>query len=144
MQSALYLGLRKMEWMFLSCHNYWIVCRLVKDDKYPFLAYSRMTSIKDSSEPFRAFLGAILSVIKGVTVEPSAFDPKMGLDTIEDDDDDDDDDPGSILPEDIAEVCPGSSNTGTPPTRGRKRAREEGTESDLMVRPFLCQYWSLI
>jgi hypothetical protein len=70
------------------------MCRLVKDDDHPFLAYSLITSIKDSSEPFRAFLGAILSVIEGVAVEPSAFNPDMELDTIIEEDD-----PG-ILPED--------------------------------------------
>jgi len=71
-----------MEWLFLSCHNYWIVCRLVKDND----AYSPITSIKDSSEPFRAFIGAMLSVIKDVPVEPSAFDPGMELDRVIEDD----------------------------------------------------------
>jgi hypothetical protein len=43
----------------------------VKDDDNPFLAYSPSFSIEDSSEPFRAFLGAILSVHKGIPVEAS-------------------------------------------------------------------------
>ena len=140
MQSALYLGLRQMEWMFFSCHNSWIVCRLVKDDVHPFLAYSPITCIEDSSEPFRAFLGAILSVIKGVAVEPSAFHPGVDLDTITEED--------GILPEDDigdkSGAYPDSSSTSTatdpPLTRGRKRAREEGTKSGLMVRRCMNQY----
>ena len=82
-QAALCLGLRQMEWLFLSCHNYWIVCRLIKDDDHPYLAYSPEITIKDSSEPFRAFLGAILSVIKGVPVERSTYSSDMELDIIE-------------------------------------------------------------
>ena len=105
----------------------------MKDDDHPFLAYSLITSIEDSSEPFRAFLGAILSVIKGVAVEASAFNPDMELDTIIEDDKD----PGILPEDDIGD----SSSTGTakdpPLTCGRKRARDEGTESGLMVRPCL-------
>ena len=33
-------GMRQMEWLFLSCHNYWIVYRFVRDDDHPYLAYS--------------------------------------------------------------------------------------------------------
>src|ERR1700692_3251703 len=113
-----------MEWLFLSCHNYWIVCRLVKDDDHPFFDYSIITSNKDSSDPFRAFLGAILSVIKGVAVEPSPFNPNMELDIIIEEDDD----PGILPEDDIGDssgAYPGSSSTGTatdpPLTRGRKR-----------------------
>jgi hypothetical protein len=72
-----------MEWMFLSCHNYWIICRLVRrEDGELFLAYSPCSSIENSSEHFRAFLGAVLSVQNGVPVETSAFDPEMNLDNI--------------------------------------------------------------
>ncbi|KAF5379222.1 hypothetical protein D9615_005925 [Tricholomella constricta] len=81
-KAALYLGLRRMEWLFLTCHNYWIVCRLVRDDDHPFLAYSPIISIEDSSVPFQALLGAILSIVKTVSVEPSEFSPDMELDTI--------------------------------------------------------------
>ena len=42
-------------------------------------------TIKDSSEPFRAFLGAILSVVKDVPVERSVYCSDMELDIIEDD-----------------------------------------------------------
>jgi hypothetical protein len=133
-----------MEWMFLSCHNYWIVCRLVKDDDRPFLAYSSITSIEDSSEPFQVFLGAILSVIKGIPVEPSAFNTDIELDTIIEEDED-----WGPLPEDeigdSSGMYPINSSKGTatapPLTRGRKRACDEGTESGLMVRPFLYYDW---
>ena len=112
----------------------------MKDDDHPFLAYSVITSIEDSSEPFRAFLGAILSVITGAAVRPSAFNPDMELDTIIEEDDD----PGILPEDDIGDrsgAYPGISSTGTatdlPLTRGRKRARDEGSESGLMVRPCL-------
>jgi hypothetical protein len=72
-----------MEWMFLSCHNYWIVCRLVRrDGGEPFLAYSPFSSIENSSELFRAYLGAVLSVQNDVPVETSAFNLEMKLDDI--------------------------------------------------------------
>ena len=84
-QAALHLGLRKMEWMFLSCLNYWIICRLVRrDDGKTFLAYSPVSSIENSSEPFRAFLGAVLSVQNGIPVQTSTIDPEMKLDDITD------------------------------------------------------------
>ena len=125
-----------MEWLFLTCHNYWIVCRLVKDDINPFLAYSSMSSIENSSEPFRAFLGAILSVIEGVAVQDSSSNPDMELDTIIEGEGED---PG-VLPEDDAFVDRSSTGTVTnrPMIRGLKRARDEGTESELMVHP--CHY----
>jgi hypothetical protein len=54
----------------------------VKDDNNPYLAYSPLISIEDSSEPFRAFLGAILSIVEDVPVERSPFNPNMQLDVI--------------------------------------------------------------
>jgi len=77
-----------MGWLFVSCYNYWIVCRLVRDDHHPYLAYSPEITIKDSSEPFRAFLGAILSVVKDFPVERSAYSSDMELDIIEKEKDD--------------------------------------------------------
>ena len=66
--------------MFLSCHNYWIICHLVsRHDGEPFLVYSPCSSIKNSSEPFRAFLGAVLSVQNGVPVHTSTINPEMKL-----------------------------------------------------------------
>ncbi|KAH9973315.1 hypothetical protein BGW80DRAFT_1459207 [Lactifluus volemus] len=93
-KAALYMGLRKTEWLFLTCFNYWIVCRLVRDDHHPYLVYSPGISIQESSEPFRAFLGAILSVVKDVPVESSAYNPNIELDTIEEEQGDIDDGSG--------------------------------------------------
>jgi hypothetical protein len=83
LQAALYLGLRQKEWLFLTSHNYWIVIRLVSGDR-PFIAFSPLISINDSSVPFRAFLGALLSVFKGGVVEASTFDDGQTLDAIDD------------------------------------------------------------
>jgi hypothetical protein len=131
-----------MEWLFITCHNYWIICRLVKDEAHPFLAYSSMMSIEDSSEPFRAFLGAILSVIQGVAVEKSLFDPDMELDIIKEDKDKD---AGILLEDHIDDgpgAYPGPSSTGTTaePRMTCRRARHEATTaaaSGLMVRSWL-------
>jgi len=128
-----------MEWLFLSCHNYWIVCRLVRDDDHPYLAYSPEISIEDSSEPFRAFLGAILSVVKDVPVERSTYSSDMELDNIEEEEDD------GPLPEDDIDDDSGAyqgssgrrATTGHPATRTRE---DENTESELIVRPFLGRY----
>jgi hypothetical protein len=140
----LYLGLRKKEWLFLTCHNYWIVCRLVSDDHNPFLAYSPAISIEESSEPFRAFLGAILSVAKGVRVEPSAYNPNITLDNIEEEQDD-----GPLPEDDIDDGSEyrgssGSAADTTPPkTRSRHRNSRGNTESELLVHTFLGRYRSL-
>ena len=134
--------MKQKEWLFLTCHNYWVVCRLVKDDNHPFLAYSSMISIKDSSQPFRSFLGAILSVTEGVSVDPSTFDPDMELDTIIEEDED----PSSPPEDDVSDGTGGyqgsssqAATTERPLTRATKRARYiyEDNESGLMVRPFL-------
>lgn len=131
-KAALYLGLRQMEWLFLSCHNYWIVCRLVRNDDHPYLAYSPEIPIKDSSEPFRAFLGAILSIVKDVPVERSAYSSDMELDIIEEEEDD------GPLPEDdidddsgaYQDSSGGRATTSHPATL----SREHGiTESGLIV-----------
>jgi len=129
-----YLGLRKMEWLFLTCYNHWIVCRLVRDDDNPYLAYSPAISIQESSEPFRAFLGAILSVVKDVPVESSAYNPDIKLDTIEKEKDD-----GSG-------EYQGSSGRGAdnpPMTRSCDRNSRGNTESELLVHTFLGRYRSL-
>ena len=64
-----------------------------------------MISIDNSSEPFRALLGAILSIVKKVPVEPTEFNPNIELDTIVEEDKgplpQDDIDDGSALM-----VCP--------------------------------------
>jgi hypothetical protein len=128
-----------MEWLFVTCHNYWIVCRLVRDDDRPFLAYSPKISIQDSSEPFRAFLGAILSVLNGAYIEPSIFNPDIQLNStiIEDTDE-------GHLPEDDIEEHSGAypgrpskgSGTESPMTRYRARAAHDNAKLRLMVCPF--------
>jgi len=128
-----------MEWLFLSCHNYWIVCRLVRDDDHPYLAFSPEITIKDSSEPFRAFLGAILSVVKDVPVERSAYSSDMELDIIEEEEGD------GPLPEDDIDndsgAYQGSSGGRATTSHPAARSREdENTESELIVRPFLGRY----
>ncbi|KAH9964387.1 hypothetical protein BGW80DRAFT_1438550 [Lactifluus volemus] len=108
-KAALYMGLRKTQWLFLTCFNYWIVCRLVRDDSNPYLVYSPRISIRESSEPFRAFLG--------VPVEPSAYNPDIVLDTIAEEND------GPLLEDDIDDGSgeyQGSSGRG-PMTRSRAR-----------------------
>jgi hypothetical protein len=132
-----------MEWLFLTCHNYWIVCRLVRDDEHPFLAYSPKISIKNSSEPFRAFLGAILSVLNGAHIDPSTFNPEMRLDTIIEYDATD----NGPLPEDDIDhsgAYRGSSSKAgaTEPrmTRYRSRAGQYNAEPGLMVCPFVDGY----
>ena len=91
----MYLGIKQKEWLFLTCHNYWVVCHLVKDNNHPFLVYSSMISIEGSSQSFQLFLGAILSVTKGISVNPSTFNLGMELDTIIEDKD-----PGSLSEDD--------------------------------------------
>ena len=54
----------------------------MRDDDHPFLAYSPMISIEDSSVPFRALLGAVLSIVKNIAVEPIKFNPNMTLDPV--------------------------------------------------------------
>jgi hypothetical protein len=114
------------------------VCRLVRDDDHPYLVYSPIISIEDSSEPFQAFLGAILSVIKDVPIESSAYNPDIQLDTIEEEqgrgtepENDIDDGSGAYR---------GSSGvgaaTGSPMTL-RCRNGCGNTESNLMVRQLI-------
>ena len=74
--------------LFRSCYNYWIICHLVRgDDGKAFIAYSPMLSLEDSTKPFQALLGAILSVKHQVPVQTSTFNPDMELDDISDDGD---------------------------------------------------------
>jgi len=71
----------------LSCHNYWIVLRLVGGGEPPFMAFSPQITMEDTSVPFRAFLGAILSVAKRGVVEARAFSDSQILDTIDEEED---------------------------------------------------------
>lgn len=127
-----------MECLFLSCHNYWIVCRLVRDDHHPFLAYSPMINIDHSSVPFRALLGAILSVVKNVPVEPTKFDPNIELDNVVEDED-----KGRLPEHDIDDGSAYSTRPGedtvTDPlnTRSCHHTGQRMAESELMVCPCL-------
>lgn len=128
-----------MEWLFLTCHNYWIVCRLVSDRNDPFLAYSPSFSIEDSSEPFRALLGAMLSVYNNVSVPASVLSADIGHgDDIPKEDEGD----GSVT-EDCTDDDPGSyvndSSTSTvtskvPMTHPRTAASGQAPGFELMVR----------
>lgn len=98
-----------MEWLFLTCYNYWIICHLVRsDDGKAFIAYSPMFSIEDSSKPFQAFLGAILSVKNQVPVQTSIFNPDMELDDILEEED-----TGNILLPDVIDNSLGDSSRTT-------------------------------
>ena len=127
------MSLRKKEWLFITSLNHWIVCRLVRDENNSYLAYSPMPNIEESSEPFRAFIGAVLSVVKNVSVESSAYNPNIELDTIEEEGDD-----GPLSEREYQ----GSSGTGvntspSPETHSRDRNSCGNTESDLLVYTFL-------
>ncbi|KIM44998.1 hypothetical protein M413DRAFT_17851 [Hebeloma cylindrosporum] len=131
-EAALYLGQRHMKWLFISCHDYWIVCRLVRHDYHPYLAYSPEITIKDSSEPFRAFLGAILSVVKDVLVERSAYSSDMELD-ISQEEEHKNPLPGDVIDDDLA-AYQGSSGGRAITSQPVNHSREDGnTESELMV-----------
>ena len=133
-QAALYLGLREKEWLFLTCHNYWIVFRLVREGTQPaFLAFSPLVTMEDSV-PFRAFLGAILSIGREVIVEASVFDGQI-LDTIDEEkdeeessstSDDADDGPGEYRGR------PGQEPAGSGPIT-RRRVQGPSNEAALMV-----------
>ena len=98
----------------------------MRDENHPYLAYSPLISIEDSSEPFRAFLGAILSAIKGVPVETSEYSPDMELDIITDEHDDDIDDGSDV-----------SVSASKPLTRSHVQNEVVDVESKLIVRSFL-------
>ena len=97
-----------------------------------------MISIDDSSVPFRALLGAILSVVKKVPVEPTKFNPNMGLDTLVEEQDE-----GPLPEDDIKDGSAYSASSGEetandpPNTRNRHRTDQRKAESGLMVCPCL-------
>ena len=81
----------------------------------------------------------MLSVIKDVPVERSAYSSDMELDIIEEEEDD------GLLPEgdidDDSVAYHGSSGGRTTTSHPATRSREdENSESELIVRPFLGQY----
>lgn len=137
-----------MEWLFLTSHNRWIICRLVSHPHNPFLAYSPSISIEDSSIPFRALLGAMLSVNNNVSVPASVLSPGvLVLDDIPEEDQGD----GSVT-EDGANDGSGSyvnssdSSTSTitiPSNVPNTRSKDgEARGSELMVRPIHIHFLS--
>jgi len=94
-----------------------------------------MIDVEDSSVPFRAFLGTILSVVETVSVEPSKFNPNMKLDLVEEQDE-------GHLPEDVignGSACSASSEeemVNDPlNTRNGHRTGQKNAEPGLMVCP---------
>jgi len=77
------------------------VFRLAKVNNERVLVYSPVLDIDHSSIPFRALLGAVLSVIEGFTVDATTFPTDAVLNTLPEEDDaedppdDDDDDESS-------------------------------------------------
>jgi hypothetical protein len=98
-----------------------------------------MISIEDSSEPFRAFFGALLSCVKGISVDASTFDPHMELDIITEQEEEDRGPPSEGDVGDGSGAFRGRTSKGivTEPTLARNRARDVDNDSGLMVRPFL-------
>ncbi|KAH9050591.1 hypothetical protein EDB84DRAFT_1584844 [Lactarius hengduanensis] len=136
LKAALYLGLKKMEWLFLTCHNYWIVCRLVTNNGNPFLAYSPSCSIENNSQPFRAFLGAILSVRHHtVTVQASVYDHNMEFDDIEEDREEDESPEDDF--DDGSGTYRGSTRTAVssrvPTTRSRATTSHQAAQLGIMI-----------
>ena len=128
-----------MEWLFLSCHNYWIVCRLVKDPDHPYLVYSEKISINHSSEPFRAYLGAILSVIKCVSVEPSENTPALELDPISEAEEEEESNDGPYENDNDSGPCVDSSSEGiaTDPAVTHRHGCTDHQSTGLMVSSWL-------
>ncbi|KAH9050748.1 hypothetical protein EDB84DRAFT_1258875 [Lactarius hengduanensis] len=134
-KAALYLGQRKMEWLFLTSHNSWIICRLVRGvgSSTPFLAYSQILSIENSSVPFRAFLGAVLSVQGGAPVQASELNHRK-LDIIAEDVD------NGPLPEDNIDDGSGAYRGGPrtntfedPMTRSRYTTTSHGAAEPVLM-----------
>jgi hypothetical protein len=140
-QIALYLGLRQKEWLFLSCHNSWIVFRLVNIDGNRVLAYSPVLEMANSSIPFCAYFGVLLSIVENVPVQQTSFPADPILDML---DEDPDEDGGSISKSDSEnpsdEYTPpgggsagGDSATAPPMTRLRSKAMEGNVDAEFMV-----------
>jgi hypothetical protein len=102
----------------------------VRHHGHCFLVYSPRISIEDSSEPFRALLGAILSVIKDVPVKQNEFNPALQFDLIVEEKITD------PLPEDDIKDQSGSYQGSLGEEVQRDLHTREMNESGLMVRSF--------
>jgi hypothetical protein len=119
-QVAVHLGLRKLQWLFLTCHNFWIIFRLTKVGDDMILAYSPMLDISSSSIPFRAYLGAVLSAVRGFPVNPTVITVGTILDTLPEEDEGED-----STPEDMDDDGSGEytyTGHGNKPPRSRNKA----------------------
>ncbi|KAH9175245.1 hypothetical protein EDB89DRAFT_1903808 [Lactarius sanguifluus] len=124
LKAALCLGLREIEWLFLTCHNSWIVCCLVSDNDNPFLAFSRIFSIEGSS------------TVSGISWCHFAgeFHPPVALDTIPEEGEGG----SSSSPEDVdgSGEYRGRSTANIsstrPITRSRAATSHDAAESELM------------
>ena len=91
-QATVYLGSRELEWLFLTCHNLWIMFHLTRVNNERVLVYSPILNIHNSSIPFCACLGAVLSEVRNFPVEPTTFPADATLDILPPPPDNDDDD----------------------------------------------------
>jgi hypothetical protein len=104
------------------------------------LAYSPFLEIKDSSRPFLAYLGALLSVIRNVPVQPTIFPTNIGLDDLDEDDEDEEDPVSDSENDSGSEYLPpgnttsnGNGATSQPLTRSQRRSGSGDQHSELMV-----------
>ena len=121
-----------MQWLFPTCHNYWIVCHLVRDDNHLYLSYSPEISIEDSSEPFEHSLVPFYLL-------SSTCNPDMEFDTIEEEADND------PLSDDGSRLYQGSSgggaDTGHLMSCEHAHGGHEDTELKLMVHMLISITW---
>jgi hypothetical protein len=138
-QAAVYLGLRQLEWLFLTSHNSWIVFRLTKILDETILVYSPMIDMKNSSAPFRAYFGALLSIVKNIPAKPTIYPTGLVLDMFpEEEEDEDPADESPYEPSD-GESGPsagGGDSSRSPMIRSRRKAQGDDVndaDNGLMV-----------
>lgn len=105
-----------------------------------------MIEISNSSTPFCAYLGALLSVVKNVPVKPTIFPTNTILDTLgEEEEEEDSSEPSSNGDhgEESRAYRPSGSGGGSsdpPMTRSRRNAHGNSIDDTLMVR-FPVLHW---
>ena len=108
--------------------------RLVKEVNQPaFLAFSPFISIENNSVPFRAFLGAILSVASGAVVEASVFVNNQNLAPIDEEQGDGDGDG------DGEEESPSSSSSSSDADDGSGEHRGRPGQESAGPDPITCR-----
>ncbi len=101
-----------------------------------------MITMENSSVPFRAFLGAILSVVKGKAVEASVFNREMELDTINEEEEEES--PSTPDADDGSGKYkgPGKEPIGSgPATRSGDRTAASSKKATLMARTFYAPFY---